>query len=181
MAFDVDQLRQSIMILTRAKDEAQRESAELKMQTEAALKRAETAEAQFKDEQSRREEDRRRNEEERLSRVLAAESEAARLQEATDALLASRQSEQQAAAREAEARDAARDARDEGHLAVMRLMETREAQAAERATLRCRLEALRDESCEAEAAAKECLSLGTELVLEFQERLSASLHRVSKH
>ena len=127
----MDQLRQSIVILTRAKDEAQRESAELKMQTEAALKRAETAEAQFKDEQSRREEDRRRNEEERLSRVLAAESEAARLQEAMDALLASRQSEQQAAAREAEARDAARDAREEAKqsLEILRQACVREEEA----------------------------------------------------
>ena len=140
--------------------------------------RAEIAEELADAERARREALDTQYNEERLLHVLAVEADAARLQEAIDALLASRLKEQSAAAREAEALAAAHAASEEKCQALDRLQLFAEREAAEKGMWQTRIMALYEETSSAEKAGRESLEDVASLVQECQEMLTATERKV---
>jgi chromosome segregation ATPase len=140
--------------------------------------RAEAADELAEAERVRREAVENQQREERLLQARTAEAQAERLQETTDALMASRQREESMAAREAEALASAQEVRNENRRASERLAELMERDSAEKSMIQMRLLALVVENSNAVQTASECYEDGMNLVQEFQAQLASTVMEV---
>ena len=175
LADEAAHLRQQILRSALEKEQAAAEESQWRARL---VQRAEAAEELADAERARREALDTQYHEERLLHVRAVEADAARLQEAIDALLASRSREQSAAAREAEALAAAHAASEEKCQALNRLQLFAEREAAEKGMWQTRIMALYEETSSAEKAGRESLEDVASLVQECKVLLERTYRKV---